>query len=414
MHWSMVEGPKGFWLCCRSLNDSYIKINAIIMNALTKSLRNQAAASTVAAPGVSSLPLRRLAGPIPNSRPQLEREDFSYVEEILHTRQVAQGQFVEQLERRVSEFLGVRYAVAVSHGTAALHLALLALDIGAGDEVIIPSYNCAALLHATNYVGAKPVFVDIDAQTFNPDAVMVRRCITAKTKAVLLAHTFGFPADIESMQNLGVPIIEDCAHALGAYYRRKPVGSWGNVTTLSFYATKMICSGEGGMVCTNDSRLAKRVRQLTTPEPLLKKYEVRYNYKMSDLAAGLALSQFQRLPDFVRRRREIAAQYRGAIDGSHLRIQQAVAGSEPSYYRFVVKTQRPAVMMRLAAARGIICDRPVFRPLHRYEDAEGLAKLKNTDSVWRSGVSVPIYPDLSDQEVSHVLEFLVDIGRDSR
>jgi len=373
-----------------------------------------AAEPTIEIAGLDSFPPSLAIGVIANSRPQLRREDFDYVEEIIRANQVPRGQFVEQLEKAVGDYLGVRYAVAVSHGTAALHLALLAMNIGTGDEVIIPSYNCAALLHVVHYVGATPVFVDIDDQTFNPDAEMVQRVITSKTKAVLMAHTFGFPAEIEDILNLGVPVIEDCAHALGANYRRKPVGSWGDVSTFSFYATKMICSGEGGMVCTDDSRLAKRVRQLTTPEPLLRNYEVRYNYKMSDLAAGLALSQFQRLPDFVRRRREIAARYRGAIAGSHLSLQQALDGSEPSHYRFVVKTHRPSAMKRLAADRGIGCDRPVFRPLHRYVEGNGRVRFKNTDSVWRSGVSVPIYPDLSEREVSHVLEFLVDFGRDDR
>jgi len=346
---------------------------------------------------------------IPQSRPQLLKEDFAYIEEILTTGQVAQGTLVAELEEVVSRFLGVRHAVAVSHGTAALHLALLALGVGNGDQIIIPSYTCAALLHAANYIGAEPVLVDIDPETLNLDSKIVQRALTPKTKAVVVTHTFGFPADLDPIRALGIPIVEDCAHALGAYYRGKPVGSWGQIAIFSFYATKMIASGEGGMVCTNDPLLARRVRELTAPDSL-PSYEVRYNYKMSDLTAGLALSQFRRLGDFVQRRRTIAAQYAWAVAGSPMHLQQAVEHSEPSHYRFVVRTRKPAQLSRWASASGIVCDRSVFLPLHRYLNGRARSDFKNTESVWRSGISVPLYPDLSDAEVSHILEFLQNAG----
>ena len=161
------------------------------------------------------------------------------------------------------------------------------------------------------------------------------------------------------------------------------------------------------MVCTNDSRLARRVRQLTTPD-LLPRYEVRYNYKMSDLTAGLALSQFRRLEGFVERRRNLAAQYTTAVAGSSLRLQQRVEGAEPSFYRFVVRTRRPAALIRLAATRGITCDRPVFRPLHRYLSGLGNAEFSNTEAVWRSAVSVPLYPDLTEEESGRISDFLIE------
>lgn len=347
---------------------------------------------------------------IPQSRPHLSSEDFRYIEDILLSRQVAQGKLTEELERSFSQALGVRHAIAVSHGTAALHLALLALGIGEGDEVIIPSYTCVALPHAVHYTGATPVLVDIDAETFNPTPEMVRSRMSSRSKALILTHTFGFPADIEPITRLGLPIIEDCAQSLGARYQGKLVGAWGQVSIFSFYATKMICSGEGGMVCTNDDRLAERVRDLNTPDKR-KMYCVRYNYKMSDLTAGLALSQFRQLESFIQRRREIAQCYHCALLSLPVRMQTATVGSEPVYYRFVIRTDKASVLMRKTREVGIECDRPVYNPLHRYLEMGNLPDFENTEIIWESGVSVPIYPDLSDQEVSHIVSTLSEACR---
>ena len=352
-------------------------------------------------------------GVIPQSRPQLERGDFSYIEEILRTKQVGEGDLVAELERTASDQLGVRYAVALSHGTQALHLALLGLGVGPGDEVIIPSYVGVSVLHAVYYAGAEPVLVDIDPVTFNPDPQMLRKCVTSRTKAVVVTHTFGFPADLEPICGIGIPVIEDCAHALGARYRGTPVGSWGRATILSFHSTKMISSGEGGMVCTNDYRLAKRVRQLRKPD-MMPEYELRYNYKMSDLTAGLALSQWRRLGHFVQRRQSIAARYGSVVEGSSLRLQKADDRSEPTYYRFVMLTRKPAFLMRQSNAKGIVCDRPVFLPLHVYLKMRGMPAFRNTESIWRSGIAVPLYPDLSEEEVSRILAFLEDAAEGSR
>jgi len=347
---------------------------------------------------------------IPQSRPHLSSEDFRYIEDILLSRQVARGKLTEELERSFSSTLGVRHAIAVSHGTAALHLALLALGIGEGDEVIIPSYTCVALLHAVQYTGATPVLVDIDAETLNPTPDMILLRMSSRTKAVILTHTFGFPADIEPIMRLGLPIIEDCAQSLGAHYQGKLVGAWGNVSIFSFYATKMICSGEGGMVCTDDDRLAERVCDLNAPD-MRTTYRVRYNYKMSNLTAGLALSQFKQLENFIQRRREIAQRYRSCLIGIPLHFQRATVGSEPVYYRFVIRTDKASILIHKTREAGIECDHPVFRPLHRYLETPNLADFENTENVWESGISVPIYPDLSDQEVSYIASTLTAASR---
>jgi perosamine synthetase len=337
------------------------------------------------------------------SRPDVRAEDFAYVAELLRTQQIARGPFVRQLESRLAEATGVRSAIAVSSGTAALHVALLALEVGRNDEVIVPTFTCAALLHAVNYVGARPVLADVDPATLNPSVEHVRRLIGPRTRAIIITHTFGFPADLRGIIELGVPVVEDCAHALGAQYWGKPVGAFGALAVHSFYATKVVCAGEGGAICTNSRSLAKRVRDLTDPDGRAD-YRVRYNYKLSDLAAGLALNQLARLGEGVDRRRAIAARYRASFSVTGVSFQTPLERTGPNYYRFVLQARNPARVMRDAAAGGVVCDRPVYRPLHHYEQVRSAETFPGADSAWRRTVAVPCYPALTDAEVDRVVE----------
>ena len=339
---------------------------------------------------------------IPQSRPDLQKSDFDYVEQVLQTRQVAGGPFVEALESAFCERLGVKHAVAVSSGTSALHLALLALKVGIGDEVILPSYACAALLHAVHYTGATPVLCDIDPETLNPTAREIRPLITSETRAIIVTHTFGFPADLRELRSLDVPVIEDCAQALGSQFDDRAVGSIGQMSVFSFYATKIICAGEGGMVCTNSGRLAACIRDLNSPD-MKTSYKVRYNYKMSDLAAGLALRQFSRLDEFLNCRKTIAARYMASFGHvARVGFQVPLADTNPVYYRFVLTTSRAASLIKETTAQGVMCDRPVFRPLHSFLRMPSHL-LPHTASAWKRSVSIPLYPDLEKAEVERIV-----------
>ncbi len=335
------------------------------------------------------------------SRPDLKKDDFNYVAEILKSRQVAGGPFVERLEDAFCLRLGIRHALAVSSGTAALHLALLALNIGHGDEVIVPSYCCAALLHSVFYTGATPVLADINPDTLNITEQEIRPLISRRTKAIIITHTFGFPADMEAILRFNVPVIEDCAQSLGARYRGKKAGMFGLISVFSFYATKVICAGEGGMVCTAHRRIASTLRDLNTPDKRAN-YRVRYNYKMSDLSAGLALRQFSRLDKMIERRKRIAACYIRAFKPCpNVKFQISLPGAEPIYYRFVIGTRHAKMLMEKTASQGIVCDRPVFRPLHQYLGLPA-AQFPHTVSTWKTYVSVPLYPSLTEREVGRV------------
>lgn len=338
------------------------------------------------------------AARVPHSRPTLGDDERAALAEVVASGQLAQGPRVAAFERAMADRLGVRGAVAVSSGTAALHLALLALGVGPGDEVLVPSYACAALLHAARAAGATPRLVDVDPATFNIDPDAAKRVRSPRCRALIVVHAFGLPADLDALLALGVPVIEDAAQALGARHGTRPVGSAGAVGITSFYATKLMTTGEGGMLFGDDERILGVARDLREYDEK-RDDRLRFNYKMTDLAAALGLVQARRLPAFLDRRRRIADLYRARLGSSPLRHPPDPPGRV--YHRYVVTGPRAAehYLGRLDAA-GVDARRPVFQPLHRYL---GLTGFPGADEAGARAVSLPCYPSLSDAELERVV-----------
>jgi len=339
---------------------------------------------------------------IPHSRPTLGEEEAKATAEVVLSGQIAQGPQVARFEEELASYIGVGYGVAVSSGTAALTLALRALGIGEGDEVAVPSYACAALVQAVWSVGAIPLLVDVDPRTGNMDPDDLRRRATPKARAVVLVHMFGFPAEVEDIARMGLPVVEDCAMAIGARLRGRPLGSFGLASAFSFYATKMMATGEGGMVATDDPEVAQVARDLREYD-MKEDLRPRFNFKMTDLQAALGRVQLKKLEKFLARRREIAALYDAALAGAGVELPLRMPDAEPAYYRYVVRVDRDAgEVVDALKAGGIGAARPVFRPLHRYlglpsEDFPG------TEEIYRRAVSLPIYPSLTEEEVRRVI-----------
>lgn len=333
----------------------------------------------------------RTASIVPHSRPTLGPGDRRAVSAVLASSQLAQGPRVAEFEACVAGLVGAVGGVAVSSGTAALHLALVALGIGSGDEVILPSYLCAGPLHAIQHVGASPRLVDCDPTTYNLDVSHVKRILTRKSRAILVPHLFGLPADLTELAGLGPPIIEDCAQALGATYRDKPVGGIGTLSICSFYATKVITTGEGGMLLSRDRRLLHRAQDLRDYDQR-RTFRTRFNYKMTDLQAALGLSQLQRLPDFLAKRRALADRYSRGLQGLPLAGPVVPVDRTHIFYRYVVRVigglSRTLTLLEQA---GIGARQPVFYPLHRYLKLTGFP---GTEEAWRTALSLPIYPTL--------------------
>jgi len=341
---------------------------------------------------------------IPHSRPTLGEEEINAVAAVIRSGQIAEGEVVARFEKTFAAKMGVQNAVAVSSGTAALHLALLAMGIGPGHEVIIPSYVCAALLHAVQYVGARPVPAETDPLTYNIDSDDVEKRMTSRTAAIIVPHMFGLAADLDRLLKLNVPIIEDCAQAVGGTYHQKPLGTYGDVAIFSFYATKMLATGEGGMVASKSPEIIARIRDL-------KAYDgksadtVRYNYKMTDLQAALGEVQLGRLNEFIRQRRKIARQYIKNLKSLNIRLP--VQTDEHIYYRFVVGLDADCDgLIRKLAQEAVGCARPVFLPIHRHLKQSGYPV---TDKIWETSLSIPIYPSLADSEIEQIISGFLGI-----
>ena len=336
---------------------------------------------------------------IPHSRPSLGAAEAEAAAAVLRSGQVAQGPEVGAFEAEVAARMGLRGGVAVSSGTAALHLALLALKVGPGDTVLFPSYTCAALLHAVRLAGAEPVLADVDPATGNLDLEAARRARTPRCRALILVHAFGLPADAEALRGLGLPIVEDCAQALGATAGGRPVGSGEEVAICSFYATKVLATGEGGMLLSDRPDVLAAARELRAYDEA-PDARLRFNYKMTDLQAAVGRVQLGRLPELLSRRAAIAETYRKALDDAPVALPPEVPGR--IYYRFVVRVAGGAeAALEAFARRGITCRRPVHTPLHRLLGKEGFP---GAEEAWRTSLSLPCAPALTEAEVTRIAE----------
>ena len=341
-----------------------------------------------------------------HSKPAIDKKDIQNVEAVLKTGQLAQGKKVEAFEQQFAKWQNIKEAAAVNSGTSALHLSLLALDIGQGDEVIIPSHVCTALLNAVNYTGAKAKIVDVHVDDFNISVKAVQKNITQKTKAIIVPHMYGYPADLKELLKLKIPIIEDCAQSIGAKYRDKKVGNFGVLSIFSFYATKVMTTGEGGMVVSRNKRLINKIRDLRDYDNRFN-YKIRFNYKMTDVAATLGISQLQKLPHMLAVRKTIAQQYDKVLKNLNVQIPNITEGKEHIYFRYVIKVAKNHKAIRSALLKkGVHCATPVFKPLHQY------LKISNcpiTEQLTHELISIPIYPQLTTKEINYIIKGLKEV-----
>ena len=353
----------------------------------------------------------------------LAGNEQAYVLDCLRSTWIsAHGEYVGRFEAAFSEFCGARHAICCSSGTAALHLALLALGVGPGDEVLVPSLTFVATANAVTYCGARPVFVDAEPQTWNIDPSLLEASITPRAKGIIAVHLYGHPADMDAVLDVarrhGLFVIEDAAEAHGAEYRGRHVGTFGRMATFSFSGNKTITTGEGGMAVTDESALAARVCQLKAQamDPTQRYWFpcIGFNYQLTNIAAAIGLAQLEMAGWHVQRRRQIASWYREDLDGvSGITRQAEQPWASHAYWMFSVLldeavADRDAVMARLAE-RGIET-RPVFYPLHTLPPyrADANSALPVAERIARSGLSLPTWGGLTREDVRFVSECLRD------
>ena len=344
--------------------------------------------------GSSSAPL------IHHSMPTLGEVEAEALARVVASGYLSRGPEVERFERVMAERLGRGGAVAVGSGTQALELALRVLGVGPGDEVILPSYTCSAVLDAVLAVGATAAPADVSPETLNLTLESAARRLSPRSRALVVPHMCGGAAPVEELRGLGLPVVEDCAQCLGTAYRGRPVGGWGEVSVLSFYATKVLTTGYGGMLLGDDPAVLREARDLIDYDER-EDYRPRLHPGFSELQAALGLVQVERLEEFVRRRRAVAGRYTEAFAGLPVELP---GGEGHMYFRYVLRLREPGEpLVGWLAERRIEAKRPVYRPLHRYLrlSEEGFPA-----SEWLHGqaVSLPVYPGLREAEVERVVE----------
>ena len=351
------------------------------------------------------------------ARPNLAGNELKYVTDCLESGWISSaGQYVDRFEQAFATVAGSSFAASCSNGTVALHLALLALGVGPGDEVIVPTLTYVASANAVVYCGAQPVFVDVDSDTMNISPRAVEQAITPKTKAVMAVHLYGHPAPMDELRAIceprGIKLIEDAAEAHGAKIGDRLVGSIGDIATFSFFGNKIITTGEGGMVTTNDAQLDSVVRQLKgqgqDPERRYWFPMVGYNYRMTNVCAAIGLAQTESFEQHLADRRRVGDAYDRHLDG--LRHVLTLPTTRPGYtnvrwlYTVVLidgSRSRDALMEALAEDG--IESRPVFYPMHQlppYRDAVG--RFPEAERLAAHGISLPTHGHLTEDDIGYI------------
>lgn len=342
---------------------------------------------------------------IEHSKPMIGKEERGAVIRVVESGYLAEGQEVREFEKEISRYIGAKGAVATSTGTLGLHLALVAVGVKEKDEVMLPSYVCRSVLNAVLYAGARPILCDVNSDDFNISFEDAQKKRTKKTRAVIVPHMFGSPAEIDRFKTLGVYIIEDCAHAIGGDYKGKKLGSWGDLSVVSFEGTKYIVAGEGGMVLANSEKLLRKLKGLKEPDSL--RPLAKYTYRMTDLQAAVGRVQLLKIDRFVQRRREIAALYDRAFAGFDIDLPKTPLYGTHTFHRYMIKIKSNINnFMKKCFCKGIKVKQPV-KPfaLHRYLGLSG-KNFSQTEYLMDSAVSIPIYPSLKSREIGKIVKIV--------
>jgi perosamine synthetase len=369
---------------------------------------------------------------IPLSAPEITGAEIAAVTAVLNTNSLSLGPKLEEFEAVFAAYHHMPHAVAVSSGTAALHLAMIALGIGENDEVIVPSFTFIAVANAVRYQRATPVFVDIDPLTLNLDPVQVEAAVTARTRAIIIVHSFGVPAEMDALMNLArrhnLAVVEDACEAIGASYRDQTVGTFADISIFAFYPNKQMTTGEGGAILARDTKLADRIRALRNQGrhpsgDWLQHTELGYNYRLSELACALGIVQLSRLPSMLSSRAQVAAIYHDLLSpletASFLRRPPlCLPFRDISWFVYVIQladrshTNARDRIQHSLQMQGIGCAR-YFAPIHlqpAYASFPGIeqANLPMTVDVAQRTLALPFFNRLSVEQATEVVRTLAN------
>ncbi len=356
---------------------------------------------------------------IPVYKPFLNGNESEYVNDALSSSWISsKGKYIDKLENDFSNFTGIKHCLTVTNGTVALHLALLSLGIGKDDEVIVPSLTYIASVNCIKYVGANPIFVDCESQSWQASVDDIKSKITPRTKAIIVVHLYGFPSNIPKIKEIAdrnnIFLIEDCAEAIGTFIKNKHVGNYSDVATFSFYGNKTITTGEGGMVATNNESIKYKVNKLKT-QGLTENKEywhdiVGYNYRLNNLSAAVGVAQLENIKNILRRKKEIFLFFKEELNGLDIEFQDVLDENFISSYWmicFLIKDKSRRDELRKKLSNSGIETRPVFYPIHKMPVyLEEGNYLPNTENISPRGINLPSFPNLSQEELSYIVQKL--------
>ncbi|MDK2990918.1 MAG: hypothetical protein PWP48_151 [Clostridiales bacterium] len=374
---------------------------------------------------------------IPYAAQWIEDDDIQAVADVLKSDYLTTGPKIAEFEQDFAQYVGAKYAVAISSGTAALHAACFAAGIKEGDEVVTTPMTFAASANCILYCGGKPVFADIDPRTYNIDPKEIEKHITEKTRAIIPVHFTGQPCDMDAIKDIAkshnLIVIEDAAHALGATYKNKMIGTISDMTCFSFHPVKHITTGEGGMVTTNDEALYKRLIQfrnhgITRDRTLLMHDEgpwyyeqqfLGYNYRMTDIQAALGISQLKKIDRFLSRRREIVATYNKAFANiDEVITPYQTDEARPAWHLYILQLKLDGLratrkeIYTALQQKGIgvnVHYIPVY--YHPYYKQLGYNKglCPNAEKLYERIITIPLYPKMSDEDVEYVIDAVKEV-----
>ena len=369
-----------------------------------------------------------MSEPIPLIVPYLGNEEVEAATAAIRSAWVAQGPRVDRFEAAFAETVGASHGVAVSSATAGLHLAMVTLGLGSGDEVIVPSLSFIASANAPRYVGATPVFADVDPVTFNVTAESVEAVITERTRAVIVVHQLGMPADLDAIRSLcderGIAVVEDAACAIGSTYRSGRIGSHSDLVVFSLHPRKVLTTGEGGMMTVENEATAERLRRLRqhamsvpaydrdqTGQEIVEEYvELGFNYRLTDIQAAIGIVQLSRLDKLVERRRHLAARYAKAFAALPVLAPDDPPYGTTNYQSYALRigpesaTGRDGILRSLRSRK--IAAKPALMAAHlepAFEDHPH-GPLPVTEEIHRDALVLPLFHDMTDDQQVRVVE----------
>tara|TARA_R110002049_G_scaffold72490_2_gene187226 strand:- start:263941 stop:265146 length:1206 start_codon:yes stop_codon:yes gene_type:complete len=378
--------------------------------------------------GISKKKMSKIENRIPVSMPDLSGNELKYVTDAIQSTWISSsGKYLDEFQEKFASLCGTDHSIAVCNGTIALHLALMGLDVRAGDEILVPSMTYIATANSCRYVGAEPVFVDVDPENWCIDPEKLEAAITPRTKGIIAVHLYGHPADMDAINHIaaihGLWVVEDAAEAHFARYRDRPVGGLGRLATYSFYGNKTISCGEGGAITTNDPQLALRLRTLRGQgmDPQRRYYfpVTGYNFRLTNVAAAILCAQVERQESIIAKRERVFGWYDdqlAEVDDIELQPKSSWAKTTPWLYCATVRRDSPISRDQLMAdldKRGIET-RPFFIPLHTLPPFRERSMLRNeslpiTDDLCSRGLNLPTYCQMTEETVTRVCDAIKDI-----